>query len=141
MIQIRVMLKNCRLELSDPICDFLCQGIEKMYSKSEYFFDALTFLLNFLDHSDPATDIYRQLIGQKRECLQMIQQAETNKKVLMKNAVEQLILQGHRVPAVNVAEARKQITLIDHICISIFGQTEFIGIDDPKEIRIDPGSF
>ena len=139
--QIRVMLRNCRFEFSDPICDFLCQGIEKIYPESEYFFDAFTFILNFLDHSDPATDIYLQLMGKKRGCLQMIQQAEKNEKALMKSSVEQLILQGHRVPAVNIADARKQITLIDHICISIFGQTEFIGIDDPKEMPIDPGSF
>ncbi|MGB9498306.1 MAG: hypothetical protein ACKVE4_00845 [Dissulfuribacterales bacterium] len=139
--QIRVMLRNCRFEFSDPICDFLCQGIEKIYPKSEYFFAALTFILNFLDHSDPAMDIYLQLMWKKRGCLQMIQQTEKNEKALMKSSVEQLLLQGHRVPAVNIADARKQITLIDHICISIFGQTEFVGIDDPEEMPIDPGSF
>jgi len=118
--QIRVMLRNCRFE---------------------FFFDALTFILDFLDQRDPATDIYLQLAEKKQKYLQMIQLAEKNKKALMKSSVEQLLLQGHRVPAVNIADARKQITLIDHICISIFGQTEFIGIDDPKEMPIDPGSF
>ena len=139
--QIRVMLRNCRFEFSDPICDFLCQGIEKIYPESEYFFDAFTFILNFLDHRDPATDIYLQLAGKKQNYLQMIQLAEKNEKALMKSSVEQLLLQGHRVPAVNIADARKQITLIDHICISIFGQTEFVGIDVPEEMPIDPGSF
>ena len=125
MLQIRVMLRNCRFEFTDPICDFLCQGIEKMYHDAEYFFDALALILDFLNHSDPAIGIYSGLMKIKKSCLQMIQQAEKNEKALMKTSVEQFILQGHRIPAICIADARKQITLIDHICISIFGQTEF----------------
>ena len=139
--QIRVMLRNCRFGFSDPICDFLCKGIEKMYPKSKYFREAFTFILDFLDHSDPATDIYLRLMKKKRGNLQMIQQAEKKEKTLAKNSVESLILRGVHIPAISIAEIRKQITLIDHICISIFGQTGYIGIHDPGKTPVDPRNF
>ena len=68
----------------------------------------------------------------------MIQQAEKKEKTLAKNSVESLILRGVHIPAISIADARKQITLIDHICISIFGQTGYIGIHDPGKTPVDP---
>jgi hypothetical protein len=112
-----------------------------MYPKSEYFLDALTFMLDFLDHQNPVTDIYLRLMEKKRGCLQMIQLSEKNEELLMNHSVESLILRGVRIPAISIAVARKQITLIDHICISIFGQTGYIGIHDPGKTPIDPGNF
>lgn len=124
--QIRVMLRNCRIKFSDSFCAFLCKGIEKMYPFSTYFIEALIFMLDFLEQNNSMSDIYSGLMKKKQTCLQIIQIADKNKKILKTNTVEALMLKGIHIPTISIEDTRKQITLIDHICISIYGKTEFV---------------
>jgi hypothetical protein len=124
--QIRVMLRNARITFSDPVCTFLCNGIEKMYSRSAYFQEAFVFMLDFLEENNSILDIYSRLIRKKQAGLQMIQMADRNEKILKTNTVEALMLKGVHIPPIQISDIRKQITLIDHICISIYGKTDFI---------------
>ena len=126
-LQIRVLLRNCRTEFSDPICTFLCKCIEKMYAESPFFWNAFKFLLNFFEYTDPAQDIYSSLMEKKKALLHNIDQAEKNEKALRGNCVEALMLKGVRILSIDIIDARKKIVLIDHICISIFGKTEIYG--------------
>jgi hypothetical protein len=123
-IRIRVLLRNCRSEFSDPACAFLCTCIENMYTVSPYFWNVLTFLLNFFDYADPEADIYLSLMEEKKAVLQSIAQAEKTEHALNHQCVEALMLKGINILSINIADAREKIVLIDHICISIFGKTE-----------------
>ncbi len=126
-LRIRVLWRNCRAEFSDSVCAFLCTCIEKMYTASPYFWNAVKFLLNFFDYADPEADIYLGLMQEKKTILHSIGQAEKSEKALESNNVEVLMLKGVNILAINIADARKKIVLIDHICISIFGKTELYG--------------
>ncbi|MBC2713840.1 MAG: hypothetical protein HF978_00855 [Desulfobacteraceae bacterium] len=123
----RVMLRNCRTDFSDAVIVFLCTCIEKMYAASAYFWNAFTFLLNFFEYTDPGQDIYFSLMREKKAILHSIDQAEKSEKALKNNSVEALMLKGVNILSINIADARKKIVLIDHICISIFGKTELYG--------------
>lgn len=131
MYQIRVMLRNSRVLFADPACAFVCEGIEALYPRAGYFWEAFSLMLDLLDQIDSASDIYAALIKKKLDLLKMIQLAEKSEKALSANSVETLMLKGVHIPSVSIDETRRQITLIDHICISIFGKTELIGIHDP----------
>jgi len=126
-LKIRVMLRNCRTNFSNPIIIFLCTYIKKIYPASAYFWTGFIFLLNFFDYTDSATDMYSSLMREKKTILHSIEQAEKTEQALKANNVESLMLKGISLLAINIADARKKIVLIDHICISIFGKTELYG--------------
>jgi hypothetical protein len=126
-LRLRVLLRNCRIEFSDAVSAFLCMCIEKMYARSPFFWESLTFLLDFFEYFDPEADIYSGLMGEKKALLHNIDQAGKNEQALKKNCVEALMLKGLSLLSIDVAAARKKIVLIDHICISIFGKTGLYG--------------
>ena len=127
ILRIRVLLRNCRRQFSDSEYSFLCTCIERMYATSVFFANAFTFLLDFFEYTEPGQDIYDGLMQEKKALLKSIAQAEKNEKALEKNNVEVLMLQGVHILSIDMAQARKKIVLIDHICISIFGKTELYG--------------
>jgi len=140
-LRLRVLWRNCRNEFSDPACAFLCTCIEKMYGASPYFRDAFTFLLNFFEYTDPEQDIYSSLMREKKTILHSIDQAEKNEQTLKNNSIEALMLKGVSILSINIADAREKIVLIDHICISIFGKTEFYGHADQIESPVTTKNF
>jgi hypothetical protein len=123
--QIRVMLRNCRVLFFDSFVHALCQCIEIMHPASAYFRPAFAFLLDFLETAEPEKDIYAGLIRKKQMLEYMILQAERNEQALSKTSAEALMLSGLRIPAIHVGEARKKIAMIDHLCLSLYGKTEF----------------
>ena len=127
MHRIRVMLRNCRVMFSDPFVHVLCQCIEIMVPASAYFRPAFALLLDFLETADPEKDIYAGLMHKKQLLGHMILQAERNEHALKKAGVEAVMLTGIRIPAIHVGEARKTISLIDHLCLSIYGKTDLAG--------------
>ena len=140
-LRIRVLLRNCRAEFSDKVCAFLCMCIEKMYAESLYFENAFIFLLNFFEYFDLEVDIYSGLMGEKKTLLRNIDQAEKNEQALKKNCVEALMLKGVSLLSIDIAATRKKIVLIDHICISIFGKTEFYGYAEQTESPVTVKNF
>ena len=133
--RLRVRLRNVRARLSGAACSFLCDAIQKMYGKSSFFDDAFTFLLEFFEYADVGQDFYAGLMREKNTILQSIARAEKNEKALFASNAEVLMLKGVHLLSVNIPEARKKITLIDHICINLFGKTEILG-PAPQEERI-----
>ncbi|MFZ2633199.1 MAG: hypothetical protein WA081_19505 [Desulfosalsimonadaceae bacterium] len=127
MHRIRVMLRNCRVMFSDPFVHVLCQCIESMVPASAYFRPAFALLLDFLETANPKKDIYAGLMHKKQLLGHMIHQAEKNERSLEKTNAETLMLTGIRIPAIHVGEARKTISLIDHLCLSIYGKTDLPG--------------
>ena len=132
-LQIRVMLRNCRIQFSDTVISFLCACIEKMYSASDFFAEAFAFLLNFFEYTEPGQDIYHHLMQEKKIILNSIEQAEKNEKAMAVNNIEILMLKGVHILTVDMADARKKMVLIDHICISMFGKTELFGHEGQSE--------
>jgi len=125
--RIRVMLRNCRVLFSDPFVHVLCRCIAIMYPTSTYFRPAFAFLLDFLETANPAKEIYAGLMHKKQILGNMILQAEKKEQILEKTSVEAAMLTGLRIPAIHIGEARKKISLIDHLCLSIYGTTDLTG--------------
>ncbi|RJP88124.1 MAG: hypothetical protein C4518_11275 [Desulfobacteraceae bacterium] len=138
--RIRVMLRNCRVPISEPFIDALCRCIEIMYPASAYFMPAFAFLLDFLETADPLKEIYAGLIHKKQILGHMILQAENNERALEKTSVEALMLTGMRIPAIHVGEVRKKISLIDHLCLSLYGKTDIIAYNEPMVFPMQFGS-
>lgn len=130
--RLRVLLRNCRKPFPDAACDFLMQWIEKMYGTSPYFDEAFRFLLDFFDYAAPEKDIYMLLMKEKKALAHHIDRAEKSETALRSNHVEALMLRGMPLLCINVADVRKRIVLIDHICLSIYGKTDML--DMPNRI-------
>jgi len=122
---IRVRLRNCRVQFFDSFVHILCRCIEIMAPASDYFRPAFALLLDFLETADPSKDIYAGLMQKKQILMHMIVQADKNEQLLGKISAEALMLSGLRIPAIHVGETRKKIALIDHLCLSLYGNTEF----------------
>lgn len=132
--RLRVLLRNVRSRLSDAGCSSLCDAIQKMYGKSALFDDAFTFLLEFFEYADVGQDMYAGLMREKKAILKSIARSEKNEKALLASNAEVLMLKGVHLLSVDIPDARKKITLIDHICINLFGKTEIYG-PAPQEER------
>jgi len=120
----RVKFRNQRFEFVKPVALFMCELIEKTYPDSHNFWDALNFMLDFLNTRKFITDIYSALIGTKQENIRLLELAEKKEKALQENAVETLMMKKDHIPPVNIEEIRKQLYLIDYICLKIYGRSD-----------------
>lgn len=121
---IRVMLRNCRIAFVEPFVRVLCRCVETMAAASPHFRPAFALLVDFLETADPARDIYAGLLRKKHLLTHQIVQAEKDALLLEKASVEALMLAGRRFSAIDMGTARKQIALMDHLCLSVFGKTD-----------------
>jgi hypothetical protein len=107
-----------------------------MHGKSFLFDDAFIFLLDFFEYADPGEDIYKALMREKKAILKSMARSEKNEKALSTHSAEVLMLRGVHLLSVDTGEARRKVTLIDHICINLFGKTEMFGMAPPEERTI-----
>ena len=117
----RVRLRNRRFEFSESISSFLIALIEKVYPDPSVFWEALDYMIGFFNTFTAIKDIYPALIEKKQACLQLMRLAEINDTALRENAVEILMLKGARIASVCFAEIKKEMDLIDYICLTIYG--------------------
>lgn len=130
LFRFRVLLRNHTKAFSAAAVDFLTAWIEKMYGKSPYFEKAFRFLLDFFDYAAPETDMYRLLMKEKGALVQQIARAEKFEAALGSHPMETLMLRGMPRLCADTGDLQKKCTLIDHICLSMFGKTEMMDLSD-----------
>jgi hypothetical protein len=120
----KVRLRNSRFEPSPLKIDFLCDFFEKINPQTPDFLGCLDFALGLLDEI-AADDIYQALMAKKKCFFQNLQRANQLDLQLKQYNLETLLLQGLRLVAVDPADARKKMLMIDRISRAVFGQTEY----------------
>jgi hypothetical protein len=122
----RVRMRNARREFAGTRLDFLCLFFEKMGSEEESIFDdCLESVIEILEDADDRSDIYRALASKKATCLKSLMNAERFEELLLKNNIETLLLQGVRPVPVDKDAVRKEVEIIDRICLAVYGKTEY----------------
>lgn len=134
--RLRVRLRNLRQPLTPAACDFLCTAIEKMYGQSPFFDAASVLLLAFFEQNAPEKNIYDGLMREKKAILKAIARWEKNQTALAGQNVEMLMLRGVSIQAIDSAAAWRNVTLIDHICLTLFGKTETMGFEPAREMTV-----
>ncbi len=124
----KVKLRNTRPITSQSKILFLQTFFEKLQGGSDGFFDALDFILSFLDECQDEPDMLQALMAKKKFYFQSLQKAKNSDIQLTKHNVETLLLKGKCAPYVDKADARKKIQMIDRISLAIFGKTEFFDL-------------
>lgn len=141
ILKARVQLRNARFSFSEPVAGFLCRLIEITHGMPDFFRQAFTFMVGFLDEMDPGTEIYTSLMKKKRACRQMIRQALSMERILQENPVEAVMMKGQPILCIDAADARSRMDFIDRICTLVFDLTDTSIDSDPvalsTAIRID----
>ncbi len=121
---IKVQLRNTRVDLTPPIRSFLGRLLKKADCNAKSFLPDLELCLALISEQPETPSLFDLFMGKKRRLLSALQQAEGFEKQLLKDNIETLILKGVRAPHIDKAEASRQITRIDTICLTVFGVTD-----------------
>jgi len=139
---VKVKLRNRRFDLTKNKISFICRLFEKMKDAKNEILESLDFILEFFNEKIDDADIFKSLIEKKKFYFKNIQRAEKIDRQLKKNNMETLILQGIRIPYINIDDARKKMVLIDRINRSVFGATDYFvnPLIDQEIIEFQPGN-
>ncbi len=136
--QIKSALRSTRVDLTSPVCRFLCRLLEKTPAAGNPFLEDLGLCLAILDEQPQTSSLFDLFMTKKRRLLEMLQQAERFEKELAGNNIETLILKGVRAPHIDKADTRDKIDRIDAICLAVFGVTD-AQLQTPTDV--DLGDF
>ncbi len=135
--RVRVRVRNSRSIFCGAALSFFCRCIEKLHSDARYFRDSLDLILELLQPPQTDDDYYGMLAAQKYRCLKMLHDDRKTRNDLVRQNTEILMLKGMHVGAVNTGAVIRQIELIDHICLSVFGRMEFQHSQTAGEAPLD----
>jgi hypothetical protein len=115
-----VRLRNSRFEQTRDRVDFLCKLIEKTAADIREFWTCFDFCLALLDELPPACDIYTALRDKKKGYFRHLQKALKYEAELSRSNVETMMLKGLQGPGFDLADTRRKMTTIDHVCRIFF---------------------
>ncbi len=133
-----VKLRNARTLHAGTQVRLLTGFFKKFRSQEPDFIELLSFLLEFLELTRPDQDMYEALVNRKRAYFRNLQKARFFEKQLRRNNIETLIMLGVRPPNVHPEQTRLKMDMIDEICRTVFGRTEYLA---PIHDSIDMGEF
>lgn len=133
-----VKLRNARTLHTGTQVQLLTDFFKKFRSQGPDFIELLSFLLEFLELTRPDQDMYEALVNRKRAHFRNLQKARFFEKQLRRNNIETLIMLGVRPPNVHPEQTRLKMDLIDDICRTVFGRTEYLA---PIHDSINMGEF
>lgn len=133
-----VKLRNARTLHTGTQVQLLTDFFKKFRSQGPDFIELLSFLLEFLELTRPDQDMYEALVNRKRAHFRNLQRARFFEKQLRRNNIETLIMLGVRPPNVHPEQTRLKMDLIDDICRTVFGRTEYLA---PIHDSINMGEF
>jgi hypothetical protein len=125
-LKARVRFRNRRYGFTEFISGFFAALIEKACLAPSFLWEALDYMTDFFNTYPAIKDIESALIEKRRICVDLLNLEQTNNKALQKNAVETLLMRGARIASVCVEEIKKEIDLIDYICLTIYGKKETV---------------
>ena len=118
---LKVKLRNINKKHGKKCVSFLCDFIKKNDFNKTSTIKCFDFILDFLAQIKPRDDILESLLKKKERYLQTIIKFENIKKMLKKNNMESLVLQGIKITSINKNEILDKIDQIDKILLSVFG--------------------
>ncbi len=137
-IQVMVKLRNACNKLAENKILFLCNFFEKIEDEGGDYLECLNFILSFLDEAENTSDLFSALLDKKRFYYKNLQRAEKFRQQLEKANMETMILQGVKMPYINIKDAKRKMELIDKTGLSIFGRTEYFENSYPYMVGVMP---
>lgn len=135
----RVHLRNARLEWHTHQVELANHFLGKMPPDDADTETCLAFLLSILSEYDPNTAPIDFLIAKKFFYFQSLCKAEDFERKRQTSNMEIMMLQGNRACHGSVAQLRQQMQLIDRICQTLFGRTQFFQNPDEQYVDLKSG--
>ncbi|UCF89788.1 MAG: hypothetical protein JSW39_15930 [Desulfobacterales bacterium] len=129
--RVKVKLRNAKLSAGDDAIRFLCDLVAKLATDRHRLFVCLDFVCSFLNELKEGADIFQTLMAQKKFYFQSLQKAKKLALQLRRSNMETLLLQGVKIPLIDMADARRKMAMIDGISHAVFGRTEYF---DPVQM-------
>lgn len=123
--RIILSLRNANLDLGGGRGAFLYRFLEKISFLNHDFFSCLSFLIGVLPEIQPDMDIYAFLAERKQFYFLSIGKSVKFEQYRDKNNMEMLMMQGVRIPHVDIADAKEKMHFIDMVSHAVFGKTEY----------------
>ena len=120
-----VGLRNSRFAMTDAALRFLSVFFKKWETEDNEAFKYFDFILLFLEELQAKDDIFEALMKKKRFYLKHMKRAEKFEQQLLRTNMETLMLKGQTVAFIDKNEARENMQIIDRICHTVFGKTEY----------------
>lgn len=125
-IMAKVLIRNAGDEFAGTRLDFLADFFEKFgYEEESVFAGRLKTALEVLDDTNDQSDIYQALSRKKAGYFQSLINAERFEEMLRKGNIETLLLQGVRPVSVDRDKVKKEMEILDKICLAVYGKTEY----------------
>jgi hypothetical protein len=124
-LQIRVPLRNARIDLTPPRWTFLKYFLQNFSPAHGDFDPCLSLVLALLPQMDSGTDTYHLLAEQKKHAFQTLLQAQRFQRLLQRSNMETLMLQGLRPPPESIASLRCQMRRMDAVSRAVFGKCAY----------------
>lgn len=121
----RVRLRKADENFSDKTVDFLTQFFERLGEDREGFKEELELVMEVICEAENDADIYSAFLCKKAASYQSLLCSERFVEQLQKNNIETLLLQGVRPVSVDKDKVKRNMELIDRICLAVFGKTEY----------------
>jgi hypothetical protein len=122
-----VRLRNSRFAMTNNALGFLSDFFEKWETEDNDVFKYFDFILLFLEEHQEEDDIFEALMKNKRFYLKHLKRAEKFEEQLQNANMETLMLRGQTAAFIDKNEARENMAIIDRVCRTVFGKTEYYG--------------
>ncbi len=124
------LIRGCDVEIIDQRADFFCrfvdisQGWNIEWDKGREFFEAVSFLLSIAGEIKSQESTYDLLSRKKQKLIEALNKAEKQRQMLEKGTIEALLMQRAVIMSIDEENTRRQISIIDRVCLAMFGRTE-----------------
>ncbi|HEU6437082.1 MAG TPA: hypothetical protein VE028_06490 [Nitratidesulfovibrio sp.] len=148
-LAVRLALRDARFALTEPSpapCadtpgtsavspresrpDLVLRFIRRMPSSDPRYIDALALWLDLLHDLPPGKSAHAALSARRERLARAAREADEFTARLARLNMEILMLQGVHAPALDAAEARRQVRLMDRMCLAVLGRPAAL---DPTE--------
>ena len=117
---VKVRCRNSRVSFDEGRSLLFGQLLQALAEDGQLV-ECVDFILRFFEEVDSPGDFYDALVRRKHTLGRDIQKMEKCNALLNRNNFETLVMRGIRIPLIDIDAARKQIQMIDKICIAVYG--------------------
>ena len=135
--RIRSHLRHARLAWHTGQVNLIDRCLTGMSQEADGFESNLLFLLEILPELPESSDAFDFLVAKKYFYFQALCKAEDFERKRRSSNMEIMMLQGNRAAYGSIAQWRRHMRQIDHVCRTLFGRTRFF--QQPNALSVDRG--
>ncbi len=139
-IHARVHLRNARLAWHPDQVHLMDRFLSMMPAEGDDTETCLEYLLTNLSELNPGVDHYMFLISKKFFYFQSLCNAEDFERKRHSSNMEILMLQGVRAAHGSIDQWRHKMRLVDQICQTLFGRTQFFQQPGEHSLNLENGN-